>query len=400
MAKERIGLLGGTFNPIHAGHIGMALAACQEARLDRVLVIPTGNPPHKTGIAPAEDRWKMVCAACAQEHSLEPCRIELDRDGVIYTVDTLALLKKQFPKAALFYIIGADTLMELQNWRHYQQVLQMCTFLVCPRTWRYTPSQLEDERQRLEALGGHLIMLTMDTMDVSSSGLRDDLAAGRPTPMLPVPLQEYCAIKGLYFSVSRLPIAQPWLDRLFADLTPKRFAHTLAVAHTARQLALVHGMDPQQAEIAGLLHDCAKCLPLAQMQSLAQAHGLTDDPESSGNLLHAAVGAYLARTAYAVTDPAVLQAILHHTTGAPGMTKLDMVVYLADKIEPTRTAYPLLDTVRRLAQFSLEKAMLSSLEGTAQYVKKSGKPLHPSTLHTLQWLRTLPPCHTIDSQGE
>ena len=94
MAKERIGIMGGTFDPIHLGHIGMAKAAMHEAKLDRVLVIPSGNPPHKSGITPGEDRWKMVCAACAQESGLEPCRVELDREGVIYTVDTLSILRE------------------------------------------------------------------------------------------------------------------------------------------------------------------------------------------------------------------------------------------------------------------------------------------------------------------
>ena len=97
MAKERIGIMGGTFNPIHTGHIRMALAAKEQAGLDRVLVVPTGNPPHKQHIAPAEDRWKMVCAACAQEEALTPSRIELDREGVIYTVDTLTLLREEYP---------------------------------------------------------------------------------------------------------------------------------------------------------------------------------------------------------------------------------------------------------------------------------------------------------------
>lgn len=392
MAKERIGIMGGTFDPIHAGHISMALNAKDQARLDRVLVIPTGNPPHKTDTAPAEDRWKMVCAACGKEPALEPSRIELDRSGVIYTVDTLALLKEQYPKAAFYYIIGADTLMELQNWRSYQQVLTMCSFLVCPRTWRYTQRQLKDERRRLMDMGGDIIMLDTPLVDVSSTEIRADLSSGEEVPMLPVVVQEYCAIKGLYGMDKRIPQADEWLDKLFAALSPERFTHTLGVAYTCRELALTHGLNPQKAEIAGLLHDCAKCIPIEDMRTMAvERHLLADESLlQSDNLLHAPVGAYVARTEYGVSDPEIIQAILYHTTGTPGMSQLNMAVYLADKIEPTRKDYPTLSAVRSMAKQSLEKALELSLEGTAQHVKKGGHALHPTTLDTLSWLRTLP----------
>ena len=99
-------------------------------------------------------------------------------------------------------------------------------------------------------------------------------------------------------------------------------------------------------------------------------------------------GAFLAASSYHVSDPKVLRAISCHTTGKVGMNKLDMVVYLADKIEPGRAPYPLLDQVRAAAQLSLPRAMLLSLEGTAKYVKKGGKPLHPTTQAVVDWLRS------------
>lgn len=392
MARERIGIMGGTLNPIHQGHIAMAKAARQCAGLDRVLILPAGAPPHKTNIAPAEDRWRMVCAAVAQEEGLEPCRMELDRAGTTYTVDTLSSLKATYPKADLFYIIGADTLMELQHWRSYEQVLRLCTFLVCPRAWNYTPEQLNAERRRLIGLGGTFQSIDMEIVAASSSQLREDLAAGVPTPLLPVPVREYCGVRGLYGMQQRIPQAEEWLEKLFGALSRKRFAHTLAVAHTARSLARIHHVDVYQAEIAGLLHDCAKCLPLKEMQRIALEHALTGDAEiyASGNLLHSIAGAYLAAEQYGVEDPEILRAIACHTTGKVDMTPLDMVVYLADKIEPTRAAYPLLDKVRMMAPLSLEKALLTSMDGTVSHVQHGGKKVHPQTLKTLAWLKTLP----------
>lgn len=391
MTRERIGIMGGTFNPIHQGHISMAKAALAGAKLDRVLMLPSGNPPHKAGVESAEDRWRMMCVAVAQEEGLEPCRLEIDRAGATYTVDTLSALKEIYPKADFFYIIGADTLMELKNWRSFEQVLQMCTFLVCPRACDCPLDALSEERRRLAALGGSFQNIEMDVMTVSSTGLRDALQKGEPTPLLPVTVREYCALKGLYGMQRRVERADEWLSRLFDTLTVKRFAHTLAVAHTARQLAHLHHLDERKAEIAGLLHDCAKCMPLKEMQRLATEHELTGDENvfASGNLLHSLAGAYLAAWEYGVEDPDILRAISCHNTGKVGMTKLDMVVYLADKIEPTRPTYPQLDKARMIATLSLEKAMVVSMEGTVNYVKKSGKKVHSQTLETLTWLQSL-----------
>lgn len=391
MARESIGIMGGTFDPIHQGHIRMAQCALESMQLSRVLMLPSGNPPHKPDIPPAEDRYRMVCAACAGMPGLEPCREEIDRSGVIYTVDTLSILQEKYPRAELFYLIGADTLMELHNWRRFETVLTMCTFLVCPRSWTYTPQQLTEERRRLTALGGRFVFLDMDVIDISSTGARQAIRDGEGLANLPVQVREYARTAGLYGAPLCIPQGPEWLEMLFADLSVKRFSHTLAVADTARRLALMHGLDAVKAETAGLLHDCAKCLPLKDMQRIARENCLTEDESilESGALLHSVVGAHLARTKYGCADEEVLRAILSHTTGRPGMSPLAMAVWLADTIEPTRAFYPLLDKVRMLAGLSLEKAMIASLEGTLQHVRKKEDAVHPATLETLAWLRTL-----------
>lgn len=392
MAKERIGILGGTFDPIHEGHIHMALTALKAANLDRVLMLPTGNPPHKTDITPAEDRWRMVCCACAQHDHLTPSRVELDREGVIYTVDTLSILRADYPKADLFYLIGTDTLMELQNWRNYEQVLQMCTFIVCPRPTTYSLKALSEEQHRLMALGGHFLPLDTEVVDVSSTELRQSLSGGKGLTYCSVPVREYCYIRGLYGLSPRIPGGDKWLDQLFQDLNPHRFAHSLAVAHTCRQLALTHHLDPVKAEIAGLLHDCAKCFPVKQMLRLCQTHGVTVEPDmaQSGALLHAPAGACQAQEVYGIEDEEILDAIRHHNTGCPGMRQLDMILWLADKIEPTRAHYPALDKSRLLAQLSLEKALLFHMEESTSYIRKNGNTIFHTTLDTIQWLKTLP----------
>lgn len=393
MAKERIGIMGGTFNPVHQGHIDMARAAAAQERLDHVLFLPTGNPPHKReGVADAEDRFRMMAAAVAQEPLFVPSRLEIDRAGTTYTIDTLTLLKEKYPKAQLYYIIGADTLLELCHWRNYQQVLGLCTFLVCPRRESAAPEALAAEQERLTALGGSFIWVDMPPVDVSSTQVRQTLSRRWIPELLPPAVVAYIRAGGLYGIRSALPLGHVWLDQLWQTLSLKRFAHSLCVAYTARYLACIHELDPVQAECAGLLHDCAKCLPLEEMQRICHAHVLTHDASllSSGNLLHALVGAHLAAQRYQATDPDVLRAIACHTTGKVGMSPLDMVVYLADKIEPSRAPYPGLEQVRAEAARSLPRAMLLSLEGTARHVRKGGKPLHPTTQAVIDWLRAQP----------
>ena len=205
-------------------------------------------------------------------------------------------------------------------------------------------------------------------------------------------VQEYCDLKGLYGSVSRLDHAGTWISQLFETLNPHRFAHSLSVARTAVQLSSRYGENVVRAEEAGLLHDCAKCLSLPEMQKIARKHNLTDDPVflDSSALLHSVVGSWIARRNYGMEDPEVLEAITYHNTGCAGMSRLSMCVCLADFIEPNRELFPSLEEVRRLSSVSLEKALLLSLESVADHVRTGGKILHSRTLGAIEWLKTLP----------
>ena len=391
MSKQRIGILGGTFDPIHNGHLRMGLSVLGSGYLDQLLVMPSGTPPHKTCGTSAEDRWKMVVSACACDERLIPSRVELDRSGSTYTFDTLTAIRKQYPKAELFYVIGTDTVMQLCNWHRSKDVLKLCTFLVCPREDGSAPAEFSSERRRLSALGGRFLDVPMKPLAVSSTGIRSALSSGVMPDVLPVPVREYCRCKGLYGYPTSIVRAGLWTDRLFAALKPGRFAHSLSVADTARNLAEIHGENPLLAEQAGLLHDCAKSLPLPEMCRIAREYHLTDDPAflESGALLHSLVGAQVAQDRYGMKDPAVLEAIRYHNTGCAGMSRLAMCVCLADSIEPLRKSYPYLDKVRALSVDSLESALLLSLEVTAEYVISRGKYLHPRTKETIRWLKGL-----------
>ena len=134
MPKERIGIMGGSFNPIHDRHMEIAACAKREHKLDRVIFLPAGNPPHKhERLADAEYRFEMTRLAVSGMQGFSVSRMEIDREGVTYTVDTLTRLQKQMPGADLFYLIGEDTLFDLPNWRRPDKVFTLCRFLVCSR---------------------------------------------------------------------------------------------------------------------------------------------------------------------------------------------------------------------------------------------------------------------------
>ena len=400
MAKERIGILGGAFDPVHVGHIQMALSTLDAVSLDQILIMPTGNPAYKNCTACAEDRWKMTVTACSQDPRLVPSRLELDRQGAIYTVDTLLALRRSHPKAELFYIIGADVLMKLEDWHRAEEVFPLCTFLVLSRPGLTDSEDMKAEKKRLKTLGAQIRTLKITPpVSISSTELRVSLREGLPTPELHVAVREFCECKGLYGAQKRVENASAWVDQLFDALDAHRFAHSLSVAVTARNLARIHGLDQKKAEEAGLLHDCAKCIPLKEMRKLAADNGLTEDETilESGALLHSLAGAWVAEHRYQMQDPEVLEAIRYHNTGHAGMSPLAMCVCLADSIEPLREDYPYLTEVRRLAGVSLERALLLSLERTAEYVEARGKYLHPRTRETIAWLKTLPACASGDS---
>ncbi len=392
MAKERIGILEGTFDPIHQGHIQMAISAMDSGRLDRLLIVPAADDAGRPCVVHQEDRWRMTVMACTQDARLIPSRIVLDSQGPVQIVDTLLRLRNQYPKAELFYVLGSDGLVKLKNQAHLEKLFSLCGFLVCPRVPGASLQDLKKEWLQLSEMGGRFSMIRTNPISVSSTDIRERLSAGAATPQLFSPVRAYCALKGLYGFPARLDRADSWIEKLFPALNPRRFTHSVSVALTARRLARLYGINMRQAEEAGLLHDCAKCMPLKQMQRIAREHSLTDDPHmlESSALMHSLVGAWVARNEYGMADPEVLDAIAFHNTGHPGMSPLAMCVCLADFIEPTRDSNPLMENVRILSRFSLERALLMSLEGTAEYVRSRGKYLHPRTQETIAWLKTLP----------
>ncbi|MBQ4266257.1 MAG: nicotinate-nucleotide adenylyltransferase [Clostridia bacterium] len=196
---RRIGLMGGSFNPIHCGHLNMARAALSSGLVEQVLFLPSGNPPHKrSGLADKMDRLAMATLAIDGEPGMNVCTEEIDREGVIYTVDTLTILRKKMPDTRFYYLIGADTLRVLHTWRRAEDVIRLCAFLVVMRPGEDEADVL-DAAARWRAAGAQIEFLSAPLMDISSTEIRERLEDGRSLETLvPAQVEAYIRAHGLY----------------------------------------------------------------------------------------------------------------------------------------------------------------------------------------------------------
>lgn len=170
-------------------------------------------------------------------------------------------------------------------------------------------------------------------------------------------------------------------------LNPMRYEHTLGVSYTCMALAMRYSADLDQAEMAGLLHDCAKRYDDVTIIRKCQARGveLTESELRAPAVIHAKLGAWMAEHKYGITDPEILSAIACHTTGKPAMSLLDKILYVADYIEPRRDKAPNLPVLRRLAFEDLDEALYQILDSTRNYLKKTGTAEDDTTERTWEY---------------
>ena len=375
---QKMGVLGGTFDPIHAGHLALAKEALLRGGLDGVIFLPMASPAHREADASPEDRLHL-CAMAIEGYARFFLSKAGMKPGVSYTADTLAPLKKEFPHAVFTLILGADKLPSLPYWREKEKIFSQCGFLVFPRSGVDPEEAVEKARQA----GARIELLPDFSTPYSATLIRSQTAQYQDAPGLSQKELCYLAERGLY--------QQDFTPRLKTMMSPKRFQHTLGVRKEAVRLAALHGLPIQRCALAALLHDCAKGMSLKDMNKIAREQHLTDDETvlASGALLHAPVGAYLAKTEFHIRDEEVLNAIRGHTEGRVGMTKLEMCIFVADATEENRENYPGLKALRMLCDRSLPAAVYRSLELTQAYVEERGQIFDAASLETKRYLESI-----------
>ena len=324
---KKIGIFGGTFDPVHNEHIALARAAVRELELDSLLVIPAYAAPHKNGRreTEAEYRFQMAKRAFAGIERVRVSDLELAREGTSYTYLTVEAVARMFPDAALYFMVGGDMLRDFKTWKNPERILAAATLVAAAREGDDADFS-EEARYFGERFGKSFLRLTYRGKAVSATKIRTYLAFGLPAPDLPPAAADYIRTHALYRGDA---IA----EKVARALKPARVVHTANVVTEALRRARSLGVEEEKAYLACALHDCAKYL---NPEDYPGADLPADLPAP---VVHAFLGAYVAEREYGVTDREVLDAVRYHTTARPGMGMLEKLVFVADLVEEGRD-YP------------------------------------------------------------
>lgn len=372
----KVGILGGTFDPIHNAHLKIAQEALKQFNLDKILIMPTPYPPHKDKekIASNFHRANMIKIAISPLENIEFSDFELNSHDVTYTADTLHMLKELHPEDDYYFIMGSDSVAAFMSWYRPDVILKFATLIAVKRDDESSIIMQEKISEIEKTFNTQIQVLSMPAVDISSSYIR---CSDYPQilPMVPEEVYEYIVENKLYCNEN---VNKAWsINRITEDLKkrlkPLRFEHTMNVAKTAKEMAEYFNVNPNKAYFAGILHDCAKNKTNSELLELCSKNHIetTQTEMELPYLLHGKAGAYLAEKKYGITDKEILQAITWHTTGKENMNPLEKIIFSADYIEPGRTKQPNLKYLRSIALKDLDLLVYHILKDTIDYLTKS-----------------------------
>ena len=389
-----LAVLGGTFDPIHIGHLAIAEAVFEQLKPQRVLFMPCGQPPHKTDrqITHGDHRFQMTALATCDHPSFDISRLELDRPGPSYTIDTARVLQHICPaKAEIYFIIGADAMEEILSWRDSEELLRTCQFVVVPRPGYDKTQGLARTNSLTQTHGARLHWLEGPMLDISSTDIRKRLKSGQSVRGLVPRAAEDYAISHEIYTDTRCETTRfnQVCDMLRIRLSPKRFTHTMGVVEETERLAIHYNQNVEKARWAALLHDCTKEYSSDKKRALCKLWSVQLDEvfEANIDIAHSLLSAESARRDFYINDPEILQAIRYHTTGHKGMTMLDKIIMLADYTEPYREDWGPIPEMRRLALTNINQALILGTKGTIKEEEESGNIIHPWSRDALKELK-------------
>ena len=376
----RIGIFGGSFNPPHLGHKRLADEMMKTAKLDKILIIPAGTPPHKSTKELAGETQRLeMCKLTFNGEKYQVSDIEFKRQGKSYTVDTINQLKKIYPNDELFLIIGSDMLLSFHRWYRYEQILKNVTLCVATRENEVLSNELLDYAKNVLHLKENEINISQTPPYVcSSTDIRDKIKDDKSViDFLSKEVNEYIMENNIYADKYAL-----WKKHLKEKLIEKRYIHSLNVADSALTLAEKYGADAEKAYFAGLVHDVMKNASETEQLQIIEKGGiiLTRTEKENKKLWHAIAGEAYLRTEMGITDEDILNAVRYHTTGRAGMSLLEKVVYIADYISEERD-YDDVDVMRELSlNKGLDEAALYALKFSFRSLSKKEKLIHTDSV--------------------
>ena len=379
----KIAMYGGTFNPIHLGHMNAARAVVEALELDKLLLMPAGIPPHKAlpeGSATPAQRLEMCKLAAAVLDRVEVSAIELERTGPSYTVDTLRELKARYPGAQLWLMMGTDMVLSFDRWRGPEDIAKLCRLAVVARD-EQDRERIREKAAWLEShLGAGIDVVNNPALPMSSTQVRESMDESLLHPAVLAYIRQH----KLY-----LPSLARLRQEVEKRVSPKRMAHILGCERMAAKMAEQYGIDDYTVRAAAILHDCTKALSEKEQLTLCEKWNIMFDYGEGdfAQLIHADTGAEAARREFRMPDD-IVDAIRTHTTGDANMTDLQKVLYVADMCEESRT-WPGVEDLRNLALTDLDGAVTSAMERTAAFIREQGREPYYKTLDALK-LRKLP----------
>ena len=383
----RIGIYGGSFNPPHLGHMAAATAAVKELNLDRLLIVPACDPPHKKlpeGSATPAQRLEMVAIMADQIPCAECWDTEILRDGTSYTVDTLEEAKRLWPEDELWLLVGSDMFLSLHTWRSPERIMELAGICAFDRDSVDSREEFEVQREFLcnRYHANIVIIENPDVVEISSTEIREALVRGEGQRYLHETVYGYILREKLYgtsANLHRLTIEELRCVS-YSMVKSKRLPHIRGTEKTAVELALRWGADPEKMRRAAILHDCTKYISKEEHLEICERCGIELDSleRSAEKLLHSKSGAALAREMFGQDDD-IFTAILFHTTGRGNMTLEEKILYLADYMEPCRD-FSGVEEMRHLAETDLDAAVLMGVRMSIQEMLERNRIVHYNTL--------------------
>lgn len=387
-------IYGGTFNPPHLEHIAIARHALLSG-YDRVVLLPSGIPPHKSCNVSAQTRLEMLRIAARGSDKFIIDDHELKVGGVNYTSEVLPEVLKKYRGA--HYLIGGDSLIDLKKWHEPEKIIKMCPFLVCRRAGR--DGEFERALDYWRGMGADIRVMDYYPSDISSTLARLRAELGNYVG-LDEKVAEYIEKNAVYNNYSRV------LTRLAQMVKPARFEHCKRTCEYALMLnvRLRLRLDEEKVFLAGLLHDCGKGSSVFDLNRAKMPLSPQADEEDRQKVArpepfdvklipadavgkpveHQFVGALLAESVFGVKDEEMLNGIRYHCTGRAGMSTMEKLIFSADVLEEGRD-YPGVDELRRVMLSDFEEGFRACLKASYDNVRKKGGEMYPLTAQAYEY---------------
>ena len=369
MAKT--GIFGGAFDPVHNAHLDMAKTALT-CGLDKVVFVPSGIPPHKKCNVSFLDRINMLELAVEGNEKFEVCMLEYELGGVNYACDVIPRLKEIY--GDISYIIGGDSLIDLNKWREPEKLIKQTSLTVFPRADR------EEEFKKALAYwrgkGAEITVVDKTPEAVSSTCVRYLINMDK-TDDIPEKVADYIRRNGLYAQYADKAA------KLKNEVLPKTYDHIARTCECALRLNFECslGLDNDEVFLSAMLHDCAKL-------RCRNPHDTSEVPADSINseVEHQFYGAVIAKEEYGIKDERIINAIACHCTGKPGMNDLDKLIFCADMLEEARD-FPGVDALRKLIREDFKSGFKACLKRSYDYLVEKNCYIYPLTQQAVDYYK-------------